>query len=281
MLSAMSSAAFQRLAEFLQHEMRMSHIYQPLMLKLLIEQGGRVPTRDIAAAFLSHDESQLDYYETITNRMPGVVLRKHGLVSRDGDGYALAPQLHELSGAERTDLVRLCDDAITAYKTKRGTAIWEHRTIGLGQIPGGLRYDTLKRAGFRCELCGISADERALDVDHIIPRKHGGTDDPDNLQALCWLCNTNKGAGDDTDFRAIREGHAFREHGCVFCELDDQRVIASNTLAVAIHDRHAVTPLHSLVIPRRHVVDYFDLHDCEVRAMHRLIEQVRQGILDG
>jgi 5-methylcytosine-specific restriction endonuclease McrA len=66
---------------------------------------------------------------------------------------------------------------------------------------GGLRYETLKRAGFRYELCGVSADERAQDVDHIIPRKHGGTDDPDNLKDLCRLCNTNKGAGDDTDFR--------------------------------------------------------------------------------
>ena len=119
-------------------------------MKLLLEQGGRASTRDIAAAFLGHDESQLDYYETITERMPGAVLRKHGLVSRDGDGYALAPNVHDLSDAERTDLVRLCDDAIAAYKTKRGAAIWEHRAIGLGQIPGGLRYETLKRAGFRC-----------------------------------------------------------------------------------------------------------------------------------
>jgi ATP adenylyltransferase len=94
------------------------------------------------------------------------------------------------------------------------------------------------------------------------------------------LCNTDKGAGDDTDFRAIREGRALREKGCVFCELDEQRIVASNTLAVAIHDRHPVTPLHSLVIPRRHVVDYFDLHDSEVRAIHRLIEQVRVGIVD-
>ena len=74
-----------------------------------------------------------------------------------------------------------------------------------------------------------------------------------------WLCNTNKGAGDDTDFRAIREGHALREKGCVFCGLDERRVLASNTLAVAIHDGHPVTPLHSLMIPRRHVADYFGL----------------------
>ena len=25
-------------------------------------------------------------------------------------------------------------------------AIWEHRAVGLGQIPGKLRYETLKRA---------------------------------------------------------------------------------------------------------------------------------------
>jgi len=33
-----------------------------------------------------------------------------------------------------------------------------------------------------------------LDVDHILPRSEGGTDDPDNLQALCWRCNQDKGA---------------------------------------------------------------------------------------
>jgi hypothetical protein len=35
----MSTPAFQRLAQCLQNEMRMSHIYQPLMLKLLLEGG--------------------------------------------------------------------------------------------------------------------------------------------------------------------------------------------------------------------------------------------------
>jgi hypothetical protein len=51
--------------------------------------------------------------------MPGVVLRKHGLVSREGNSYALAPNLHELSDGERTDLVRLCDEMMTAYKAGR------------------------------------------------------------------------------------------------------------------------------------------------------------------
>jgi hypothetical protein len=41
-------------------------------------------------------------------------------------------------------------------------------------------------------------------VDHIVPKSTGGTDDPENLQALCWLCNTNKGAGDDAAVADLR-----------------------------------------------------------------------------
>jgi hypothetical protein len=106
--------------------------------------------------------------------MPGKVLRRHGVVERNGDRYSLAPKVVGLSPSEIDALIALCDAAITKFKVARGAAIWEHRAVGLGQIPGKLRYETLKRAGFRCELCGIPADERALDVDHIIPRKGGG-----------------------------------------------------------------------------------------------------------
>ncbi len=73
------SSAFDRLRQFLTEQMRMSHIYQPLMLKTLVERGGWASTRDIAAAFLSRGESQIEYYSEITKRMPGQVLapRRH------------------------------------------------------------------------------------------------------------------------------------------------------------------------------------------------------------
>jgi 5-methylcytosine-specific restriction endonuclease McrA len=102
-----------------------------------------------------------------------------------------------LSSQERNELVRLCDDAINAYLEKRGAAVYDHRRTALGYLSGGLRYEVLKSAGFCCELCGVSADERAIEVDHIVPRKHGGEDDLTNLQALCFKCNANKGARDD------------------------------------------------------------------------------------
>ena len=39
----------------------------------------------------------------------------------------------------------------------------------------------------------LGVNSRVKDVkvhqDHIIPRTHGGTDDPSNLRWLCWFCN--------------------------------------------------------------------------------------------
>jgi 5-methylcytosine-specific restriction endonuclease McrA len=64
-------------------------------------------------------------------------------------------------------------------------------------LSGSLRYEVLKRAGFRCELCGVPADERAIEVDRILPRKHGGKDDAANLEALCFKCNAHKCSRDD------------------------------------------------------------------------------------
>jgi ATP adenylyltransferase len=204
------------LRDFLQKHMRMSHIYQPVMIKELLQRGGEADIRDVAAAFLARDESQLEYYEKITKDMPGRVLAKHGIVERDGNKYRLALDPCSLSAEEREELIRLCDAAINSYLQRRGAAVYDHRRAALGYLSGSLRYEVLKRAGFRCELCGISADERAIEVDHIVPRKHGGEDDLTNLQALCFKCNANKGARDDADLRIIREGINARQSGCVF-----------------------------------------------------------------
>jgi ATP adenylyltransferase len=269
------ASAYQNLLQFLQRRMRMSDIYQPLMIRTLLQNNGSATTRQIAAAFLAEDQSQLEYYETIISRMPGPVLRRHGVVAREGDGYRLTPEFGDLSAAEAVMLMRVCDQALADYMQKRGARIWEHRNEGLGRVPGKERYDTLKRAGFRCELCGVPADERAIDVDHILPRKHGGTDAPENLQALCWLCNTNKGAGDATDFRGVRDRYTIREVACLFCSIEEPKVVASNSLAIAIRDSFPVTAHHTLVLPRRHVMGWFDLYRPERTADERLLDDQR------
>lgn len=69
------------------------------------------------------------------------------------------------------------------------------------------------------------------------------------------------------------------ESSCLFCSVPQDRIIASNDLAYAIRDGFPVTPLHTLVIPRRHVVDYFALSEVEIVACHELLLSLRSQIL--
>lgn len=58
-----------------------------------------------------------------------------------------------------------------------------------------LRYEILCRDGHRCVDCGASAQDDPLvrlEIDHRIPVSKGGTNDPGNLQTLCWACNNGK-----------------------------------------------------------------------------------------
>ena len=66
---------------------------------------------------------------------------------------------------------------------------------------------------------------------------------------------------------------------CRFCFSISSRVIASNALAFAIRDAFPVTPLHALVIPHRHVADFFGLTPEEREACAELIHQLRRDIL--
>jgi ATP adenylyltransferase len=118
------ASSFKHLRDFIEKHMRMSHIYQPVMIKELLKYGGKAAIRDIAAAFLARDESQLEYYEKITKDIPGKVLAKHGIVERDGDQYRLTIDQSSLSTEEQDELVRLCDAAINSYLRKRGAAIY-------------------------------------------------------------------------------------------------------------------------------------------------------------
>jgi ATP adenylyltransferase len=268
---------YEDFVNFIEIRMRMSHVYQPVMLMALLKNTGKCSVREIAKTILSHDESQLEYYENVVKNMVGKVLRDHGIVERYDGGYSLIGY-ENLDEAQVDSLVKLCEDKLDEYKAKRGSDIWKHRRVSGGYIPGTLRYEVLKDARFRCELCGISADARALEVDHIVPRNKGGTDSIDNLQALCYRCNAMKRDRDDTDFRRIAESYERRRTGCVFCETPSNDVVAENELAYAIRDAYPVTPLHTLIVPKRHAQGYFELGRAELNACHRLVELAKRNI---
>ena len=56
-----------------------------------------------------------------------------------------------------------------------------------------MRFEVFKRDGFTCQYCGRKTPEVVLELDHIIPRVEGGTDEIHNLITACWDCNRGKG----------------------------------------------------------------------------------------
>lgn len=60
---------------------------------------------------------------------------------------------------------------------------------------------------------------------------------------------------------------------CPFCGEAD--IVAENDEAYAIYDKYPVTPGHLLIIPKRHVADYFETTPAEKEAMHELLEHLR------
>lgn len=58
-----------------------------------------------------------------------------------------------------------------------------------------LRYEVIKRDGYRCRACGFGVQDGAhLHVDHIVAIANGGETKKKNLQTLCTVCNLGKGA---------------------------------------------------------------------------------------
>ncbi|MEJ1298169.1 MAG: hypothetical protein RPU63_11915 [Candidatus Sedimenticola sp. (ex Thyasira tokunagai)] len=81
---------FADLLDFIENKMRMSHIYQPVMLIDLLEGNGVATTNSIAKAILSYDQSQIEYYERITTNMVGRVLKNRGIVTKHQKEYRLS-----------------------------------------------------------------------------------------------------------------------------------------------------------------------------------------------
>lgn len=58
------------------------------------------------------------------------------------------------------------------------------------------RQAVIQRAGGCCEYCRLMQTDNTspFHVDHILPIKHRGTDDMDNLCLSCFQCNSFKGS---------------------------------------------------------------------------------------
>ena len=65
---------------------------------------------------------------------------------------------------------------------------------------------------------------------------------------------------------------------CLFCSIKESALSIENELAYASYDTYPVSEMHCLIIPKRHVKDYFDLTDEEVVACNKLIVGIKKEI---
>jgi len=251
---------YEELVDFLERKMSMSHVYQPLLVRALVDAGGVATVRQLAQVFLVQDESQLLYYEERIKEMPLKVLKRHAVIASDGQLVSLNAK--NLTLEQKAHIRMICEQRLQSFVQKRGIGIWDYRLLDEEPIPDSLRFLVLKAAGGRCQLCGISAKERPIDVDHIIPRSRGGKTELANLQALCSKCNRSKRNQDDTDFRSWPLASA--DQNCAFCQPEAiSKSVEKNGSVFAILDKYPVTPGHLLVIPIRHTPDWFSMTDGE------------------
>ena len=124
---------------------------------------------------------------------------------KDGKGYSPRTGMYQhqcrLCGADFVGSLdkQYCSDPcrVNAWRQRRAAAlasppakIGERLLIGWGQK----RFAVLERDGFKCRYCGRGAKENVvLQVDHVVPRSAGGTDDLSNLLTACSECNGGKG----------------------------------------------------------------------------------------
>lgn len=119
-----------------------------------------------------------------------------------------------------------------------------------------LRFEILRRDGFRCRYCGLTAADVELRVDHVIPVALGGRDEPSNLVTACEPCNSGKSSlapdsplVDDVAQAALRWRAAMDEARCLIAadrsHVDDARAAVAAEWDAWMARDWRITPLPS------------------------------------
>ena len=70
---------------------------------------------------------------------------------------------------------------------------------------------------------------------------------------------------------------------CLFCKIQqpgyEKEIVYSNEYFVATRDSYPVTPLHTLIIPKRHFASFFEMNHDEQAAVFSILKQQRDEIM--
>jgi len=180
----------------------MSSPYQPLVIRALIESGGRCSADHLARTLLIADRFAVSRAKKILMRWPRRTLLKHGIAGYDRASREFVLPVSFRSDDERAAVVAECMAAIESWDGREARKV------------ASRFFSVIERAGGRCEACGVLGSIRPLDVDHIVPQAKARSgkvrtalgelvdvDDERNLQALCTRCNRGKRDTSTFDFR--------------------------------------------------------------------------------
>ena len=67
---------------------------------------------------------------------------------------------------------------------------------------------------------------------------------------------------------------------CLFCNVKKTGCAHENEFAYASYDSYPVSEHHCLIIPKRHIKDYFDLSNNELIACNDLLKIVKKEIIN-
>ena len=65
---------------------------------------------------------------------------------------------------------------------------------------------------------------------------------------------------------------------CLFCNINSKDLVFENEFAFASFDSYPVSKYHSLIVPKRHILDYFELTNDELLACNDLIKKIKKKI---
>ena len=65
---------------------------------------------------------------------------------------------------------------------------------------------------------------------------------------------------------------------CVFCELPQKRIYYESDLWLVVRDIFPVSPGHTLLIPKRHICDFFEINKTEYTELLSVIHSAKEQL---
>ena len=62
---------------------------------------------------------------------------------------------------------------------------------------------------------------------------------------------------------------------CKFCSIENDRIVIEGEMSIAFYDLYPVNTGHTLIVPKRHVSDYFELNSSEKNDIWKLVDTVK------